>query len=193
MKIPEELILHILHHLDTESLLQVSKVCTLLNRLANEKLKWLKLCSSDPLCQHFMSLTAIKEDLFNANIDARSFYESAVKNDINNIKSLLFFTESREFYLYAASYQKDLPKFFANSTRKVYLTEDAAKKNTPNAQSVKSWLKIKITLNANQFDELYTKKSILYTKEIAQKDILSNPSMTSKCAKNADPELSISL
>ncbi len=179
MVLPDEIVAHILHFLDVKSLLRVSYVSTFFHALVEEQfkehLKWVRLCFTDTWCQTLIEAAVLKEDLLNGTLDAQLFYNSVNTQNIEQIKSLLFLDKSRYFHLYVASYELRTPVFFAysgNDTRKLYLTEDVAKKKTPNAARVKQWLCVKVPIEAELFDELYTTQILAYKKLIPQTAIV---------------------
>ncbi|WP_244915395.1 hypothetical protein [Legionella feeleii] len=105
----------------------------------------------------------LKNDLLNNNIDAKSLYQAIQKNDVNELKRILFLNARREFVLYVPFYEGSIPDFFPRSAynkRTLYLTEDEARKNTPNAAKVKHWLKVKSEVEKDKFEELYKSKKI---------------------------------
>lgn len=129
--LPCELNVHILKFLDIKSLVQISFVSHFYKNLSNDRLKWIKLCLTDPLCQPLVQSAMLKEDLLNFKIDAKSLYQSLQVNDVNKIQELLFSKGIREFALYAPFYERNVPQFFpraGDDKRNLYLTEEAAKK-----------------------------------------------------------------
>ncbi|PWY56193.1 F-box protein [Legionella qingyii] len=157
--LPREIIVHILNFLDVNSLLQISYVSHFYHTLSDDCLKWIKLCLTDPICQPLLQSAMLKEELLNLKIDAKSLYQSIQVNDVNKIRELLFTKDIREFVLYAPFYERNVPQFFpraGDNKRNLYLTEDAAKKNTPNAAKVKHWLKVGIAVEKDKFEALYS-------------------------------------
>jgi hypothetical protein len=163
--LPTELTAHILQFLDTKSLVQISRVSSLLKILATDKLQWIKCCLTEPRCKPLVQAAMLEKDLLNENIDAKALYKSIKENEVEVIRDLLFPNQAkaREFALYAPYYEPIIPTFFPRSctnTRRIYLTEEAAKKNTLNAEKVKHWLKVQVTVEKDNFVTLYTTQSI---------------------------------
>ncbi|MGC1182567.1 F-box-like domain-containing protein [Legionella sp.] len=175
MNLPNEVIAYILQFLDVKSLVQVSYVSILYNKIATDRLKWFKLCFSDSVCKTLIEATTIREELLHGSIVARSFYESINTKNIEQIKTVLFSNGVREFLLYAACYEENLREFYPCNTRKLYLTEEIAKKETPNAESVKKWLRVKINVDSAMFDSLYNTQQLTYKKLIPETAIYELP------------------
>ncbi|MCW8443851.1 F-box protein [Fluoribacter gormanii] len=161
--LPREIIVHILSFLDIKSLIQISYVSRFYHALSDDRLKWIKLCLTDPICQPLVQSAMLKEDLLSFKIDAKSLYQSLQANDVNKIRELLFSTDIREFALYAPFYERNVPNFFpraGDDKRTLYLTEDAAKESTLNAVKVKHWLKVRIAVEKDKFEGLYSDQKL---------------------------------
>jgi hypothetical protein len=175
--LPEEMIEHILQFLDAKSLSTVSYLSRFFKAVSTEQLQWIKLCFTKPLCLPLVRAAMLEEELLNREIDAKSLYTSLQEGNIGQIKGLLFSKQLvREFALYAPFYEKTIPQFFPHAVypaRKLYLTENAARINTPNAAKVKHWLRVKISVDINSFDELYNSQQLQSAESIKSMPIIA--------------------
>ncbi|CAM4437289.1 MAG: hypothetical protein LEGION0403_FIIPPAGN_00023 [Legionella sp.] len=157
--LPVEMIEHVFQFLDAKSLSTVNYLSHFFKKVAEEQLQWLKLCFTKPLCQPLLRAAMLEEELLNRELDAKSLYTSIQEGNIGQIKDLLFSKQPvREFSLYAPFYERAIPLFFPRAVfpeRTLYLTEEAAKINTPNAVKVKHWLRVKVSVDENSFVALY--------------------------------------
>lgn len=174
--LPTEMIGYILEFLDAKSLATVSYVSRFIYTVSTEQLQWIKRCFTEPLCQPLVRAAMLEKELLNREIDAESLYASLQERNIGQLKDLLFSKQHvREFALYAPFYEKKYPQFFPHAVypeRKLYLTENAAKKNTPNAVKVKHWLRVKVSVDINSFDELYNSQQLQSVESIKSMPII---------------------
>ncbi|MDR3501997.1 MAG: F-box protein [Legionella sp.] len=188
--LPVEMIGHTLTFLDAKSLSTVSYLSHFFHTVATEQLQWIKLCCTEALCQPLLRAAMLEEELLNREIDAKSLYTSIQEGDIGQIKDLLFSKEQvREFALYAPFYERAIPQFFPRAVhpaRKLYLTEDSAKKDTPNAVKVKHWLRVKVSVDRNSFDELYYSQQLQSAESIKSMPIIVQREL--KCSLSAGEE-----
>lgn len=186
--LPVEMIRHILQFLDVKSLSTVCYLSHFFKTVSSEQLQWLKRCFTEPLCHPLLRAAMLEEELLNRELDAQSLYKSIQEANVTQIKDLLFSKQSvREFVLYAPFYERSIPQLFPRAVypaRKLYLTEDAARINTPNAAKVKHWLRVKVSVDKDSFEALYDSQQLQSAESIKAMPIIAQREL--KCSLSVE-------
>jgi hypothetical protein len=168
--IPDELLLLIMRFLDLKAFTQFSQTCTRLYLLAQDKSLCLNLCKTDPTANDLIKAAGIEEKLKSGAINPYLFLRGFVKSDFLALSALIGTVK-----LWIPSYVLSTPKFFkcpVDLPRSLYLTQTVAEKETPNANRVKSWLLVEVSITGSGLEELISRRKLPYIEAIPEANIV---------------------
>lgn len=158
--LPEEVILNCLKHLDKKSLLQMSFVCKMFSRLAEDKTLWITRCYKHRLASALIYAAGLETELNKGTISPHLFLKYVSMNNKSGLESVILPPKgTRDFSLCFASYQK--PAFFPPRHPYVlYLNEQYAREKRGNVEKVVEWLSVNKTVDKNMLDKLMTSQMV---------------------------------